>query len=422
MSLENVFRDLRQAIQNYNDGSTDFSKVNTPDFNAFEVLYALELPTSRMIGELLNPSGTHLQGNVFLKFFIDQFVHKPGLKKSENIELNLEHRIDNGQIDIFIDFNGMHGIAIENKPYATDQEMQIVRYSDYLKERYGRSNYHMLYLSGDGSGPSEHSLPDEYRKRLGDAFVIVPYNRLRNWILKCSKHAGTQGAERLSVMLSEFAEYIYRIFCGRNSISEEFMQQEIRDNILEAFEIASQWNNNKEVFHQTWVGKINALINIDLPELLSQELTKLGVIDDAWECRSDHFDIRKFHLRGVRLRKRSWSHFTVGVISTAQKKVTGSRIFFPIISSIAKIEPASGAQTTKYNEATGSGPKSNWIGDSGNIFWSANFDDLDYRIWSYEHWSEIKPGGKTVAYLAGYLAKLIEACEQDIDVIEESLK
>jgi len=49
MSLEKVFQDLRAAIEKYNNSSTESSKFNTPEFNAFEVLYALALPLSRMI-------------------------------------------------------------------------------------------------------------------------------------------------------------------------------------------------------------------------------------------------------------------------------------------------------------------------------------------------------------------------------------
>ena len=97
----------------------------------------------------------------------------------------------------------------------------------------------------------------------------------------------------------------------------------------------------------------------------------------------------------------------------AQRRITGSRSFFPVIIANTKIVPATDEQKEKYNIATDSDPKTNWIGDGGKMYWSADFNDPDYKIWNYDHWSEIKPGGKTALYLADYLAKLIKVgCKQ----------
>lgn len=54
--------------------------------------------------------------------------------------------------------------------------------------------------------------------------------------------------------------------------------------------------------------------------------------------------------------------------------------------------------------------------------WYSDFPDQKYDSWGYEQWSEIKKGGATVEYIAGFLAKLIKACKSDIDAEEAALK
>lgn len=74
MEIEKIFNELRTEFKKYEIGLTDSKKQIAPDFNAFEILYALELPLSRMIGEFLNPKGSHEQGQIFLDLFIDKFL------------------------------------------------------------------------------------------------------------------------------------------------------------------------------------------------------------------------------------------------------------------------------------------------------------------------------------------------------------
>ena len=44
MKFENIFLELRTEFQNYQNGLLDKKRQIAPDFNAFEILYALELP------------------------------------------------------------------------------------------------------------------------------------------------------------------------------------------------------------------------------------------------------------------------------------------------------------------------------------------------------------------------------------------
>ena len=423
MKLENIFIELRTEFQNYHNGLLNKKRQIAPDFNAFEILYALELPFSRMIGEFLNPSGTHSQGRIFLDLFIETFFQSDVvLKKIQKVNLKLEHAIDNGRIDILIDFDGKFGVAIENKPYANDQDKQIMRYCEYLSSTYGNTNFMMLYLSADGSDPTNVSLTKEEREKLGKQFKSISYSQLRMWFLEYAKETKKIEAERLTTLILEFAEYINKQFCGTNSLKNNMIGETIERNILEAYEINSLWNEHKPQFETLWEDKINFLVNKELPRLVYENLVSKSIIDDEWEYIEGKFDIRKKHLEGFKLKKKLWKHYSLVISSTKHEKTKGTQKFFPMIGANINIEPANKEQTINYNNITESAPETNWNGGSGKVFWSAEFPDSNYSIWNYENWSDIINNGKTIEYVSDYLGKLVSACQTDIDILENRLQ
>ena len=419
-NFEKIFKELQTELKKYNSGLIENKKLITPDFNAFEILQPKELSLSGIVGEFLNPKGTHEHGQLFLDLFIDRFLHlKIKLKSSKQINLKLEHRFNNGQIDILIDFDKKYGIAIENKPFASDQDKQIIRYTNYLSTEYGNTNFTMIYLSSDGSEPSENSLPKNEKEKLDKQFIIISYSQLRKWFLDCAEITKQSKSERLTSMILEFAEFINKIFNKTNTLKSKMIGQAIENNILDAYELNLLWNKNIEDYENIWTAKINQLINNELPRLVFEKLRNNNIITNDWEVIEGKFDINKSHLEGFGLKKKSWKHFLIGISSTAHKTPDGTQNFFPIIKSDIKITSATKEQTEKYNIATKCNPD-NWTGGSGKVFWSANFGDKNFYNWNYDQWSEIKTKGKTVDYVAEFLGELIKASEFDIDNIESN--
>lgn len=418
MKIEKIFNELRTEFKKYEIGLLENKKQIAPDFNAFEILYALELPLSKMIGEFLNPKGSHEQGQIFLNLFIDKFLkNNLRLKKSKNISLKLEHVTENGRIDILIDFDNKFGIAIENKPYADDQNRQIIRYCDYLSSVYGNNNFSMIYLSADGSEPTEKSLTKNEREQLGKQFVIISYPQLRTWYLDCAEITKKTNSERLTVIINEFAEYINRIFCGTNSLKDNMIGETIKKNIIDAYELNLLWNKNKFDYENLWKKSINKLINKELPKLVFEKLILDKIIDDNWKYVEGKFDIDKMHLEGFKIKKKNWKYFEYGVISDRFKTEKGTRNFFPvIISKIAvdnqnfNIEICQKTETELETIPLRKPP----------AIWYSNFPDKKFKTWDYEQWKEIKPNGKTVEYVANFLGKLIIASIADIENAENS--
>ncbi len=199
MELEKLFQELQKNIQQ-EEGK---SKRITPDFNAFQVLSPKETQLSRFIGELLNPKGKHAQERLFLDLFIDNFLRKRAFfKNAKNVDVSLEYanKSLDGQIDIFIVFENKFAIAIENKPFADDQERQIMRYCDFMARAFGEDNFLMIYLSADGSNPTDKSLSKDERGKLEkeNKYLVISYPQIRDWVSNCIKILKKTGAERLT--------------------------------------------------------------------------------------------------------------------------------------------------------------------------------------------------------------------------------
>lgn len=434
---DNLFNSIRKALQRYSDKSVDFYKTETPDFNLFTVISPLEIQISRLIGELLNPEGKHGHGTVFLDLFIQTLgtiygnLESRGFPKDyKKATVELEHQIDSidgakGRIDILIDFDGIFGMAMENKPYALDQEAQCHRYNDYLIRKYPGDKYLLFYLNPYGSNPSDASITSEMLCQLKKAgtFNIIKYRDIIDWCNKCCDWTKKEGARRLSILIDEFSEFLRRQFYGENTMKNKLLEKEIEENILEAFEIYSIWSNNKEL-KNVLIERINNLFNKILPELVFEELKNSGVIDDNWEIITGDFDIRKKHLKGFILKKKNWKHFEIGILSDRVKydnnTFLSNRGMFPAIISKKDIQKEN--YIAFYNEMTGCKAEKSQIFLEPRIVWWANFPNKDYYVWRYEHWAGIKEGGDTVKYVADFLSKLIKACEADIDEEEKRLQ
>ena len=79
-------------------------------------------------------------------------------------------RIENWKrkIDIEIAFridDGWAAIAIENKPWAVDQDQQLSDYAQHLKLKYGKKRFKLIYLTLSGEPPSDDSNSIDPRER-----------------------------------------------------------------------------------------------------------------------------------------------------------------------------------------------------------------------------------------------------------------
>ena len=205
-------------------------------FNALDYLRDDELGLSRLIADLLDPLGKHGQGTLFLATYLEvvgarRLLSWPDLDDCR-IDVETERSIDGRRrIDISIDILSKHGqaccLAIENKPYAGDQQNQVRDYLLFLKKHYG-DRFLLIYLSPTGEGPSALSIDKKEREGWKDHFAIMPYYRsgiegndefeefvmlrsLADWFQECRKHCEV---DRLRWFLRDAESFCKQTFGG----------------------------------------------------------------------------------------------------------------------------------------------------------------------------------------------------------------
>lgn len=234
------------------------------NFNVFSILKMERMENrthSAFINELLNPKGTHLKGGIFLEHFlnvVENSIIDPNSSKVE-LEKPIGKRDDikktGGRIDIFISDSKDKILTIENKIDGKDQDAQIERYCNYLKDRNT-----VYYLNLEGEPPHKKS---RGTLKAGEDYYIISYkNHILKWLELCMKETTNEPILRESIK-----QYIILIKKITHTMDNK-EQKELIDIMLRHYEeslfIASNFNKAKQ--------KLTEKFRVDLYNLLQSEL------------------------------------------------------------------------------------------------------------------------------------------------------
>jgi len=168
------FEKLKLGWGNRRQKVISYSKTNACDFNIFQALGVKrrELSHSALLAELFNPNGSHGQGEVFLKSFLQEICQKPGCSHIpvkdyiwDNWSIGVERNITTsdrgiflvGRMDIVLEYRGPDPansvlIVIENKIDAEEQHKQLKKYSDWIdSQKQDFDNRALIYLTVKGN-------------------------------------------------------------------------------------------------------------------------------------------------------------------------------------------------------------------------------------------------------------------------------
>lgn len=181
---------ITQVIK-INEKYEEIKKIKGENFNLFSILKLErnEVQThSNFIYELLNPKGSHNQGPLFLKLFLENTLN---LKEEEygNIQdVKQEHlTIENRRIDLVIKTDN-YQIGIEMKLDASDQPNQLFDYKNELDKAGKRTKLYYLTLTG------YEASDDSTRKKLQaneDYFLLSFEDDIYSWIDACMEKSAT---------------------------------------------------------------------------------------------------------------------------------------------------------------------------------------------------------------------------------------
>ncbi len=219
--IERLFSEVKTIRMKYEL----LANITGENFNIFHIL-GLQTDEVRLhsafLAELLNPNGSHNQGDRFLTLFINQL--KINNFSTTSAKIFVEYFTtkistdgeNGGRIDILLKDLNNKQIIIENKIYAIDQPKQLIRYKNFDKSAV------LLYLNlfGEISKDLER-ITDKLI--VGTDYQIISYEKhIIEWLEVCMKEAAV-----LPIIRETIHQYINLIKRLTNQSTFKSMNTEI---------------------------------------------------------------------------------------------------------------------------------------------------------------------------------------------------
>ncbi len=220
--MEELFKQVKQIISQAKQAQRE-SRKRGEQFNIFWACRVnhYEVSHSAIIAELLNPQGSHGQGDLFLTSFLCSYKSSICFSLEEGATVATEVVIGNGRLDILITNPGGQAIIIENKIYAKDQWKQLQRYDKYADKKFGKGSYEILYLSLFGDEASEQSRKDV-------DYISISYEaQIVEWLEECISFSA-----RLPLIRETLIQYQQHI----KQLTNQTMKREEQEKLFEAME------------------------------------------------------------------------------------------------------------------------------------------------------------------------------------------
>lgn len=248
---------VKKVIDNYEEKSIKSGEK----FNVFSILKLEnnEVRThSALLGELLNPKGSHGMKTTFLELFLKEIFENESCLIPESTSIGIEEHIgkinsdytEGGRIDLILKDKRNNVILIENKIYAGEQKNQLIRY----KNAYPNAKILFLTLFGNDSFNSE-GLNAE-----ADYKLISYENHIINWLQKC-----LDISDSFPILKHTIQQYIILLKKLTNQTINNEMKREIieviKENYLESYEIYRNFNSAKKEIIEKFISSFrNELI------------------------------------------------------------------------------------------------------------------------------------------------------------------
>ncbi len=178
---------------------------------------------SRVLGELLNPRGSHGQGAVFLKHFFAELEINGFDAEPAQVELEVSLG-PFGRLDIEIR-SGNRSIYIENKICAELHSDQLIKYHRHNPEA------KLLFLTLQDEDPADWAVNPAYRREsFRKVFQKINYKEnILRWLESCRKEATT--APGVREVITQYMQLIQRLTHQNTStaMSQELTKAALND-------------------------------------------------------------------------------------------------------------------------------------------------------------------------------------------------
>ncbi|MGF3022064.1 PD-(D/E)XK nuclease family protein [Methylobacterium aquaticum] len=253
-----------------------------PDFDMFDFLRKDEHGLNIIFSWLLDGDASHAQGNTF----VSALLRVAGLEWPVGRapcrvrrEVHIANETHAGRLDIVARL-GDYILAIENKPDARWQDLQLSRYLTYLQSTYP-DKFKLLVFMGWAASPH-----DAVKSHVGldweihqSNVVVLSYGDIRLWLESCRNLCLS---DRIAHFIQELIRHIERRFMG---IEDKTVMSELAnsialspDLIAPAFEIIQS--------AQILEKKIQAILCEDMRKIASGAHLEIE-IDDNYDSGGD---------------------------------------------------------------------------------------------------------------------------------------
>ena len=195
--------------------NADIQEATGGRFNMFRVCGVDHYETlhSKILAEFLNPRGSHGLHEKLLSAFLATIGDKTGVDPSR-CAVKTEVACAEGRMDILVEEDRGGCIVIENKLYAADGDQQIVRYSEFIKNKAPeRRALYYLTLSGKEAAASSGN-----KDGVKVEYTPISYSRhILEWLGKCIQLASEYPMVRET--LRQYRNHLTELL-GMNSAAE----------------------------------------------------------------------------------------------------------------------------------------------------------------------------------------------------------
>nr|WP_288977722.1 PD-(D/E)XK nuclease family protein [uncultured Allomuricauda sp.] len=313
-----LIRDAKRIIAHHNE----VSRLKGENFNVFSILNMEHKENgthSAFLGELLNPKGSHLKGELFLQLFL-QTVGNDTInldKANVTLEKYIGRRNDTnllgGRVDIYIT-DQVNSICIENKIYAADQNVQLQRYCNHNKV-----NNTVYYLTLNGSDASSES---KGKMVLDKDYYCLSYKTdIIDWLETCLKESAEDPILRESIR--QYIILLKKLTNQLSDVMEKEMHKLVKENYNAAQTISNAISDVELETTKQFVDEIVARLKSEL--------------DDHWNIKAD--DDLGQSWKGIIISNDKWPK-NISIKLEGQSKMPWQKSIYGIIANKDKVERA----------------------------------------------------------------------------------
>ncbi|WP_108422846.1 PD-(D/E)XK nuclease family protein [Flagellimonas amoyensis] len=314
-----LIQDAKRIIAHHNE----VSRLKGENFNVFSILNMEHKENgthSAFLGELLHPKGSHSKGNLFLKLFLEIVgdntidLEKASVVLEKHIGKRDDANLLGGRVDIYIT-DQVNSICIENKIYASDQNVQIQRYCNHNKE-----NNTVYYLTLNGSDASSES---KGKLVLDKDYYCLSYKTdIIEWLETCLKESAEEPILRESIK-----QYIILLKKLTNQLSNKEMENEMHKLVRE--------NYNAAQTISTAISDVELETTKQFADEIAVRLRK--ELSNSWRVEVDN-DLND-PWTGITIANVNWPE-NIAVKLEGQSKIPWQKSIYGIIATKEKVDRA----------------------------------------------------------------------------------